>query len=549
MKKIALLSLLIVIICAPLHLHAASYTKEDVKYYYGYGNREKLKTVYVKDDDVYLYSYDPDKTACILTVTNMVDKEKKYDLKYYIFDEPLYIAKTKEYVTLTVLDDEYAFIKSKDLINWTISNKIDYRAIVECNNDKIVVSPEKLIYCDNQYILFGNVFPKGSFQTMDTTVAVSKDLVNWEFKGVFDFEFQDAASGNDVIIATGEQTKLLISPDSGNSWEMKQTSDHYMTNDILAYFDSICFADGRFVIAGSEIYKVARGTKTFYDFSCYDVIVTKDGQTFEKYDVGEYCENISYNENSGLFIMVDVHDRMNVFVSENARDWTFAGHIKCNKDTAHDSLLYPYKNGFIIYNDQGRELYTFNTDSVKRNQSGKFFKDIKWEDWFYKYFDTLYERKIIDGFSDQTVRPGSKLTRDQFIKMIIAGLAPNETFTAKSGYWAQPYLDKAKSLNIISDDMFDDYKLEITRGETACIIANVLNAFGKGSLSETDSALLQNKIPDFGKIQSEQQASVLQVYAEGIITGYPDGSFGAENGLTRAESMAIIVRLLNLLEE
>ncbi len=549
MKKIALLSIIILVISSPFQVHAASYTKEDVEYYYGYSNGERLKTMYVKGDDVYLYSHNPDKDAYILTVTNMIDKEKTYKLDYNILNEPLYISDTKEYVSLSVIGDEYVFLKSKDLIKWTVSNKIDYRAILKCDNDKIVVSPEEMIYCNKQFILFGNVFPMGLFQTMDATVAVSKDLVNWEFKGKFDFEFQDVAFGNDTIIATGEQTKLLISSDSGNSWTIKQTSDHYMTNDILAYFDSICFVNDKFVIAGSEIYKVRRGTNTFYDFSCYDVITTKDGQTFEKYDVGKYCENISYNENSGLFLMLNVDDWMKVFVSENAKDWSCPGHIKCDRESAHDSLLYPYRDGFIIYSEQGRDLYTFNTGSVKRNQSGKFFKDIKWQDWYYKYFNTLYKGKIIDGFSDQTIRPNSKLTRDQFIKMIIAGLAPKETFTATNGYWAQPYLDKGKSLNIITDDMFDNYTVEITRGEVACIIANVLDAYGKSNSSEIDMASLQNKISDFNLIKPNQQSSVLKVYASDIITGYPDGSFGAGNGLTRAESMAIIVRILNLLKD
>jgi len=548
MKKFILFVIITAIICSPLQLHAASYLKEDVKYYYGYSDGERLKTMYVKGDDVYIYSHNPDKNAYILTVTNMVDKEKKYNLKYNIFIEPVYVPESKEYVTLSYVNDEYVFLKSKDLINWTLSGKIDYRAAVKCDNEKIGVGPERLIYYNRQFIIFGKGFPMGSFQTMDMTILVSDDLVNWEFKGVFDLEFQDAAYGNDLIIVTGEKAKLLISRDYGKSWEMKQISKHYMNEHILSYLDSICFADGRFVIAGTEIYKVDRGIGTFYDFTCYDVIITEDGETFEKLDVGEYCENICYNENSGLFLMVDVHDRMNVFVSENAKDWKPAGQIECNRLSAHDSLIYPFKNGFIIYNEQGRNIYTYNVGSIQRNQTGTAFKDVKWEDWYYKYFYTLYERKIVDGFSDQTVRPNSKLTCDQFIKMIVASLRPGESFKTTGSYWAQPYIDRAISLNIITEGMFDDYTKEITRAEAACIIANVLDSYGKGSLDENDMASLQRKISDFELIKPAQRSSVLKVYGSGIINGYPDGSFGADKGLTRAESMAIIVRILDLPE-
>ena len=63
------------------------------------------------------------------------------------------------------------------------------------------------------------------------------------------------------------------------------------------------------------------------------------------------------------------------------------------------------------------------------------------------------------------------------------------------------------------------------------------------SYSLRDKVKIQSKIKDFGSVVERQRESVVICYDLGIITGYTDGTFGANNILTRAEATAVIARL------
>jgi hypothetical protein len=155
------------------------------------------------------------------------------------------------------------------------------------------------------------------------------------------------------------------------------------------------------------------------------------------------------------------------------------------------------------------------------------------------------EKGIVNGFSDNTIRPNSNLTRDQFITMLVNSLGYSD-LEKNSTYWAQPFIDKAIDLKIISEEMFSDYKVEITRGEMASIIANVLDTLEENG-SNSDLELFMDKIKDYEDIPVNQRDSVLNVYSKGIITGLPDGTFAPNKFLTRAEGITVIIRILELL--
>jgi len=55
---------------------------------------------------------------------------------------------------------------------------------------------------------------------------------------------------------------------------------------------------------------------------------------------------------------------------------------------------------------------------------------------------------------------------------------------------------------------------------------------------------IQGSIEDFSSIGFMYRDSVIDVYGKGIITGYPDGTFGGERTATRAEAATMLVRML-----
>ncbi len=88
--------------------------------------------------------------------------------------------------------------------------------------------------------------------------------------------------------------------------------------------------------------------------------------------------------------------------------------------------------------------------------------DIKTTDWFYDSVNRLIEddRAIIVGYPDGSFRPQNKLTRDQFITMVVraAGQEPGNA----DDYWAQNYIDTAIELGYLETSDFTDYTEQIT---------------------------------------------------------------------------------------
>ena len=170
--------------------------------------------------------------------------------------------------------------------------------------------------------------------------------------------------------------------------------------------------------------------------------------------------------------------------------------------------------------------------------------DIKTTDWFYNSVNRLIEddRAIIVGYPDGSFRPQNKLTRDQFITMVVraAGQEPGNA----DDYWAQNYIDTAIELGFLETNDFTDYTEQITREEMSMIIVRALEHL-EGEQNVKNLEQVSQVINDSNKFTSKYEESVLKTYKLGIITGYPDHTFRPQGVLTRAEASVVVARLIN----
>ena len=130
------------------------------------------------------------------------------------------------------------------------------------------------------------------------------------------------------------------------------------------------------------------------------------------------------------------------------------------------------------------------------------FKDLKGSEWFYENLNTLVNdsKQIIKGYPDGTFKPGSKLTRDQFITMIVRSVGFE--LDNASGYWAQNYINKAIELGFILEKDFDNYTMEINREEMSMIVVKAVE-YVEGEKSYTDLTQVYQVVKDskdFSKI-------------------------------------------------
>jgi hypothetical protein len=83
----------------------------------------------------------------------------------------------------------------------------------------------------------------------------------------------------------------------------------------------------------------------------------------------------------------------------------------------------------------------------------------------------------------------------------------------------------------------------ISRQEMACVL---VQALGESQLADTN-AKTKTKFADDASIAWWSRGYIFVANQQGIISGYPDGSFQPRSNATRAEACAMISKLLGLL--
>ena len=179
---------------------------------------------------------------------------------------------------------------------------------------------------------------------------------------------------------------------------------------------------------------------------------------------------------------------------------------------------------------------------VFAEESTSKFKDISVNHWAYDNVVQLVDLRVINGYGDRTFRPSATIQVDQFIKMTVTALGyfPSPSIT---GYWADPYIEKAKELNLIAPYQFNNYLRAIKREEMAYII---VNAFAKNNILSQDNlkTVVQQSLNDYYLINDNYKDSVLTAYQVGLITGKGNNLFDPRGYTTRAEASTVIMRLL-----
>ncbi|WP_205516237.1 S-layer homology domain-containing protein [Paenibacillus sp. SYP-B3998] len=209
----------------------------------------------------------------------------------------------------------------------------------------------------------------------------------------------------------------------------------------------------------------------------------------------------------------------------------------------------------------GGTLHSDGTVSISVKHFTKFavfnyeptlFTDLKGH-WASAYTDRLIGMKAIQGYEDQSFQPEETVTRAQFASILVKalGLEGTERTTkfeddSEIPSWAKADVAAAVKAGVISgyeDKGQSVFKANqtITRAEMSVIIANAL----KATANKTESNL--KPFEDASSIPNWAQTAVSSAVAAGILTGYDDHTFRANNVATRAEASTMIYKLLEAL--
>lgn len=160
--------------------------------------------------------------------------------------------------------------------------------------------------------------------------------------------------------------------------------------------------------------------------------------------------------------------------------------------------------------------------------------------WAQAEIEVLQASGIIQGYPDGTFRPENPISRAEFVTIL--NRAAQLDAVASAGRfidvdpdtWFDGQVGLASAIGYING--FEDNTFRpnqpITRSEVAVILARALGLTQTGTPPFSDGA----EIPQWAA------PSVAAVAAAGYMKGYPDGSFGGDRQVTRAEASVLIYR-------
>lgn len=109
-------------------------------------------------------------------------------------------------------------------------------------------------------------------------------------------------------------------------------------------------------------------------------------------------------------------------------------------------------------------------EAVSKKQVDTVFKDVKANHWGSGYINTAVNRKLVQGYSDQTFKPEGNITYAEAVTMMIRLLGYENTAT---GEWPQSHLTVANNLGMTKGLSYNANHI-VNRGDVAIIIKQSL---------------------------------------------------------------------------
>jgi hypothetical protein len=155
-----------------------------------------------------------------------------------------------------------------------------------------------------------------------------------------------------------------------------------------------------------------------------------------------------------------------------------------------------------------------------------------------------YHAAYISGFTDGSFRPNQAVTRAEMAAILGRNMSFSEQYSIEQlfpdvpeAHWAAASIEQLHRVGLFVGDNQGNFlpNNEMTRAELAIIAAKWM----KLDIGRSD----EHPFPDVASSHWAASA-IAAIYAADIIVGYPDGTFRADERVTRAEAITIMNRLL-----
>lgn len=169
------------------------------------------------------------------------------------------------------------------------------------------------------------------------------------------------------------------------------------------------------------------------------------------------------------------------------------------------------------------------------------YNDVPAASWSASFVDRASRMGIVKGYSDGSYRPQAKVTRAEFATMLAHAFAlptaSDQSFSDTQGHWASSAiaaLQATGAINGYPDGSFRPNQ-PVTRAEIVAMLARFTSYVPGSATAFPDTA------------QSWASEPIAAFAAAGIVSGDGKGRFQPSASASRAESVAMIIRLLDVL--
>lgn len=271
----------------------------------------------------------------------------------------------------------------------------------------------------------------------------------------------------------------------------------------------------------------------------YISAVTKDGKTLSQLDMGPNS-GWMYKVNGKIpDVGIDSYklsdgDKLELFYTE---DYT--------KEYGTEGW---HGSGSGRGNGVSGTTVTGNPATPSGEQGENPFSDVNSGDWYYNYVVAMYSGKLMLGVSDNEFAPNDNLTRAMFVTILYRAAgspaADKSNFAdVADGEWYAAAVAWAQANGIVNGETDTLFAPDgtITREQVAAIMFRYSTYGGAATAADADIGAYA----DFGSMSDYAADGIRYVIATGIMTGKTDTTFNPLDNMTRAETAAVIARMLN----
>ena len=189
--------------------------------------------------------------------------------------------------------------------------------------------------------------------------------------------------------------------------------------------------------------------------------------------------------------------------------------------------------------------------AVTWSANGNVMKDVAVTDWYYDALDRAVSMGVINGTAPDVMSPNTAVTRAQFVTMLyrLAGAEASGaevpfTDAAAGQYYYAPlcWAVQNEIVNGYEDNTFRPGNV-ITRAELSAMLARYLRSAGHAL--PNDRSVLE-RFDDADSIPDWAVESLAAMAALGIVNGYENHTIGAARSTTRAEAVTMLLRAADL---